>query len=427
MPQTIAEKIFSIKSRKTCTKGDIVLAEADFCFATDTNGPTVIEEFKKIEVEQVFDPGKITIFLDHFCPPPNETTARLHQSLRVFSKDYAINLAEMGSGVCHQVNIESGQVVPGRMILGTDSHSLSYGALNAMGIGIGSTDMAVYWATGQLWFTVPESIKVIFTGKLPEYIDGKDLALACLQRLGSSGATYKSVEFTGEATRDITMDSRFTICNMAAEMGAKTCFFQYDELTRRWLQENLKINNCEAVLPDDGVEYCSEIEIDVAKLTPLVAIPHNVEKIRNINNIKNIKVDQVLLGSCTNGRVSDYRKVAGILRGRKIHPEVRVIIFPASRRVYSQICREGILEILIEAGAVLAAPTCGPCAGYHSGIPGDGEVCISTTNRNFKGRMGNQNAEIYLTSPLAAAIAAVEGELVDPVEWLEVNKIALGR
>ncbi|MBC7106231.1 MAG: 3-isopropylmalate dehydratase large subunit, partial [Firmicutes bacterium] len=341
----------------------------------------------------------------------------LHKLMREFAREHGITLHDVGEGVCHQVIPESGRVGPGCLVVGADSHTCTYGALGCVATGVGSTDLAAAMITGSLWFKVPHTMKVVCRGQLPPGVYAKDLILHIVGDVGADGATYLAVEYTGEAVEDLSMDGRFTLCNMAVEMGAKTGIVAPDRRTLSWL-ERFAARSFETVHPDPDAEYAALREYDVSTLVPKVACPHRVDNVVPVDEVAGTKVQQAVLGTCTNGRLEDLRVAAGILRGRKVHPDTRLVVAPASRRILLEAMREGIIQDLVEAGAALVTPGCGPCVGTHNGIPADGERVVSTANRNFKGRMGNNKAEIYLASPATVAASAVAGEIADPREFL---------
>lgn len=413
MGKTIAEKILSLASGKDAYAGDIVVAKIDAAMIHDGTGLLTIEALKEMGRFEVWDPSKVAVVLDHVAPSSNENFAKVHKILREFARKHGVRLYDVGSGICHQLMVESGLARPGALIVGTDSHTCTYGALGAFSTGIGSTEMAAVFISGKLWFKVPETIKIEINGSLPPMVTPKDVILRVIGTLGADGATYKAVEFTGQAVKGMSIDGRLTLCNMAVEMGAKAGIIEPDEKTMAFLS-SLGASACVDMKSDEDAEYSGKIEIDVSDLEPMVACPHSVDNVRPVKDVEGVEVDQVFLGSCTNGRIEDLRLAAEILRGKKIKDGVRMIVIPASRSIYLQALSEGLIDIFVRAGCVVCSPGCGPCAGAHQGILAPGEVCLSTSNRNFKGRMGSNDAEIYLASPAVAAVTALEGRITDP-------------
>ncbi len=417
MGKTIAEKIFSSHSGRDVQAGDIVICDIDFTMAQDGTAPLAIKAFDKMGKREVFDGKKLAFFIDHNAPSPNKEVSSLHSLMRDFAKKQGIRLYDAGEGVCHQLVVEQGWVAAGDLVVGADSHTCTYGALNLFSTGVGSTDLAAAMASGKLWFRVPQSIKVCFEGKLSTGIYAKDIALYLTGKIGARGAVYESIEFGGEVVQNLSIEARFTICNMAVEMGAKAGLMQEDEKTKKWLGEHSR-KNFRFVEPDKDAQYKKVLEYEVSRLVPQVARPHTVDNVVSVEEVEGISIQQAFLGTCTNGRLEDLKIAASILKNRSIHPEVRFIVAPASRRIYLEAIKEGILKTLIEAGAVLVTPGCGCCVGTHNGIPSKGENVISTANRNFKGRMGNPDAFIYLASPATVAASAVEGKIADPRRYL---------
>ena len=417
MGKTIAEKIFSSHSGRDVQAGDIVICELDFAMAQDGTAPLAIKAFDKMGKKEVFDGEKLAFFIDHNAPSPNKEVSSLHSLMRDFAKKQGIRLYDAGEGVCHQLVVEQGWVAAGDLVVGADSHTCTYGALNLFSTGVGSTDLAAVMASGRLWFRVPQSIKVSFEGELSTGVYAKDIALYLAGKIGARGAVYESIEFGGEVVQNLSVEARFTICNMAVEMGAKAGLIQGDEKTKKWLGEHSK-KNFRFVEPDKDAQYKKVLEYEVSRLVPQVARPHTVDNVVSVEEVEGISIQQAFLGTCTNGRLEDLKIAASILKNRSIHPEVRFIVAPASRRIYLEAIKEGILKTLIEAGAVLVTPGCGCCVGTHNGVPSKGENVISTANRNFKGRMGNPDAFIYLASPATVAASAVEGKIADPRRYL---------
>uniref|UniRef100_A0A7C2INL1 3-isopropylmalate dehydratase large subunit n=1 Tax=Ammonifex degensii TaxID=42838 RepID=A0A7C2INL1_9THEO len=418
MGQTIVEKILSRASGKSARAGEIVVARVDWVMAQDGTAPLAIQAFERMEGKRLFDPERVNLVIDHSAPSPTEGISNLHKLMRDFAREQGCRLYDIGDGVCHQVVVESGRVGPGCVVVGADSHTCTYGALNAFSTGVGSTDLAAALISGQIWFKVPETIKIVCHGTLPPGVYAKDLILYLIGDLTADGATYQAVEYTGEAIKALSQEGRFTVANMAVEMGAKAGLMEADEKTFAWLAAHGG-GGYTPVTADPDAVYAAVKEYDITNLEPQVAKPHRVDNVAPLRSVAGLKIDQGFIGTCTNGRLEDLRIAAGILAGRKVHPGTRLIIAPASRRIYLAALRGGILSTLVEAGAAVVTPGCGPCVGTHNGVPADGEVVISTANRNFKGRMGNRNAEIYLASPAAVAAAAVAGEVVDPREFVK--------
>lgn len=414
MGQTIAEKILSSHSRKKVKAGDLVIADVDFAFAQDGTAPLVIKTIRNMGAKRIAHPRRTAFVIDHSAPSPNVGVSTLHRLMRDFAKEYKITLYDIGCGVCHQVIPEGGNVTCGDLVVGADSHTCTYGALNVFATGLGSTDIAASMISGKLWFKVPESIKIIIKGKIPKGVYAKDVILYITGELTADGATYKSVEFTGEAIRRLSMEGRFTIANMAVEMGAKVGMMVADEKTLKWLKEHPSGKRPKPVKADRDAHYSETFEFDISNLEPQVAKPHRVDNVSPVSKIRGVRIDVAFLGTCTNGRLEDLKIAAKILRSKKIHKNVRFIIAPASKEIYLEALREGIIETFIKAGAAVVAPGCGPCVGTHEGVPADGENVISTANRNFKGRMGNPKAFIYLASPATVAASALEGKIADP-------------
>ncbi len=414
MGKTISEKIFGAHCGHEVSANDLVVADVDMVMAHDGNGPLAIDIFRKLGGRDLFDPRKVAFALDHYVPSPNERVSLIHDIIRQFSRETGCRFHEAGDGVCHQVMVEH-HVSPGNLVLGSDSHTCTYGALNAFGTGIGSTDCAAAMFTGKLWFKVPETIRVSLNGTPGEGVFAKDAVLSVVARLGAEGATYKAIEFTGDYARAMSMDERFTFSNMAVEMGGKAGIFDCDQKTRDWLSEMRGAPApFEPAASDADAVFCARVDIDVHALEPMVARPHTVDQVGPVAEVEGTPIQQAFLGTCTNGRLSDLEVAAGIVRGARIARGVRFIVAPASRRVYLDAARKGILADLVEAGAVVVAPGCGCCVGAANGIPGDGDTVISTENRNFKGRMGNNSASIYLASPATVAASALRGKITDP-------------
>lgn len=418
MGRTVIEKIISKHCGRDVTAGDFVVAEVDLAMSHDTTGPIAVEAFRKYGRDRVWDPSKVLFVLDHATPSPNERVSGLHSLLREFVSEQAIRLYEVGDGVCHQLVVEKGHVKPGDFAVGTDSHTCTYGALNALSFGIGSTDMSGVLLTGKLWLKVPEVLKIIYSGRLAPGVFAKDLMLYTIGKIGAAGADYLALEFAGKVIRNMEMSDRLTMCNMSIECGAKAGFMEADEVTLSWLEKRAQ-GPFEPVSDDPDAAFSDLYEWDVSGLAPQIACPHAVDNVVPVTEALGTKIQQVFIGTCTNGRLDDLRVAAGILGGRKVNKDVRLLVCPASREVMLQSMKEGILPALVEAGATVIPPGCGPCPGTHQGIPSDGERVLSTANRNFKGRMGNNRAEIFLASPATCAASALEGRIVDPREFFE--------
>jgi 3-isopropylmalate/(R)-2-methylmalate dehydratase large subunit len=414
---TITEKIIAKHSGKeSVAPGEFVESSVDLVMANDITGPLAIEEFEKIGAKKVFNPEKIVLVPDHFTPPKDIQSAELVKRLRGFAREYKVRFYEIGKvGIEHALLPEEGLTLPGDFIIGADSHTCTYGAVGAFSTGMGSTDIAAAMITGETWIKVPSTIRFNYTGKRNKYVGGKDLILYTIGKIGVDGASYKSMEFTGETIRNLPMDDRFTICNMAIEAGAKNGIIEPDEITLEYI-ENVAGHRISTgdIKSDDAAGYEKTIEIDVEKIQPQVAAPHLPSNSKDVTEYSDVKIDQVVIGSCTNGRISDLRKAASILNGQTIHPEVRCIIIPATQKIYRQALNEGLTDVFLSANCVVSPPTCGPCLGGHMGVLGKGEVAIATTNRNFIGRMGHTESYVYLANPEVAAASAIKGKICHP-------------
>ena len=397
--------------------GDIIRAKVDFAFTNDITAPLAIKCFEESGADKVFDKKRIGMVPDHFTPNKDIKSAEQCKILREFAKKFEIeNYFEIGRmGIEHALIPEKGLILPGDLAVGSDSHTDTSGALGAFAIGVGSTDLGFTMATGEVWIKVPPVIKFVFSGKLNQWVGGKDLILYTISQIGVSGANYKVMEFSGEVISNLSMDHRFTICNMAIEAGAKTGIIEPDEKTLQYVKNRAK-RPFTLVKNDPDAEYEKVIHYDVSKIEPQVAFPHSPENVKPISQVGNIKIDQSVIGSCTNGRMEDLRVASEILKGHTVHPDVRLIVFPATQEIYQDAIREGLIEIFIEAGAAISTPTCGPCIGGHMGILAKGERAISTTNRNFVGRMGHPESEVYLSNPAVAAASAILGRIASPEE-----------
>ena len=416
MGMTMTQKILAAHAGlDSVSAGQLIEANIDLTLANDITGPVAIREMEKAGFDKVFDNTKIALVMDHFAPNKDIKSAEQCLECREFSKKHNIvNFFDVGAmGIEHALLPEKGLAAPGDLIIGADSHTCTYGALGAFSTGVGSTDLAAGMATGKAWFKVPPAIKFVLKGKLQPWVSGKDVILHIIGRIGVDGALYKSMEFTGEGVQSLSMDDRFTICNMAIEAGAKNGIFPVDEKTMAYIETRVTrpVSVFEA---DPDAEYEQEIEIDLSALQPTVACPHLPENTKTIGELGRIEIQQSVIGSCTNGRIDDMRAAAAILKGRKVDPNVRTIIIPATQEVYLQCIEEGLTKIFIQAGAIVSTPTCGPCLGGHMGILAHGEKAVSTTNRNFVGRMGHITSEIYLASPAVAAASAVAGYICAP-------------
>ncbi|UCE45686.1 MAG: 3-isopropylmalate dehydratase large subunit [Methanobacteriota archaeon] len=412
--KTIAEKVLSDRSTSDCHAGDIVVAAVDYCMAQDGTSKLMIEELENLGFERARTKSGMAVVLDHSAPSPSAEVSRIHGEIRRFSKECEVELHDVGEGVCHQVIPESGKIRPGDLVVGADSHTCTYGALNLCSTGLGSADVAAAAFTGKLWFRVPETYRVNISGSVGERTGPKDLILTLIGMMGADGATYKSIEFVGDAIRTIGMDGRMTMANMVVEMGAKFGPFQFDDVTADWYDSiGMKIDN--GVESDADAVYEREVDIDASDVVPKVAAPHRVDNVRDVADCEGIEVNQAFLGTCTNGRLSDLMSAAKILKGKRVHENVRFIVAPASRRILAEAVRSGAFGTLIESGAIVVAPGCGPCVGTHAGVPSDGDNVISTANRNFMGRMGNNsNVSIYLASPETVVASALNGHITDP-------------
>jgi len=400
--------------------GQLIMVNLDLVLGNDITTPVAINEFEKIGLDSVFDINKIAVVPDHFTPNKDIKSAEQVKKVREFCKKYGIvNFFEVGRmGVEHALIPEKGLAVPGDVIIGADSHTCTYGALGAFSTGIGSTDMAAGMATGQAWMKVPEAIKFTLKGKLNKWVCGKDVILHIIGMIGVDGALYKSMEFTGDGVGSLSMDDRFTICNMAIEAGAKNGIFPVDEKTLEYVKEH-SVKPYDVFEADKDAEYSKEYVIDLGEIKPTVAFPHLPENTKTIDNVGDVKIHQVVIGSCTNGRIEDMRTAAEVLKGRQVAQDVRCIVIPATQKIWQQCMQEGLFDIFIDAGAAVSTPTCGPCLGGHMGILAKGERCVSTTNRNFVGRMGHTESEVYLASPAVAAASAVMGRIAGPDELEE--------
>ena len=411
----LAEKILAAHTdRKEVSPGEFVNAKMDVIMANDITAPIAIREFQKIGVSRVPDPKKVVMVLDHFMPNRDIASAEMAKIVREFCGEQKAVFFEVGrAGIEHVLLPEQGIALPGQVIIGGDSHTCTYGALGAFATGVGSTDLAAAMATGDLWMKVPPTIKFVYHGNLGKWVGGKDLILYTIGDIGVDGARYSAMEFTGEAIDALSMDGRFTMANMTIEAGGKAGLFRVDNKTQLYIKSRAQ-HPYNVYEPDPDAEYARVIEYDVTGLEPQVAFPHSPANARPVSQAGNIKIDQAIIGSCTNGRIDDLKVAAQIFKGKKVHPSARCIVIPGSQQVYAEALNEGVIATFIEAGAAVSTPTCGPCFGGHMGVLAEGERCISTTNRNFVGRMGHTKSEVYLANPAVAAASAVAGKITHP-------------
>lgn len=418
MGMTMTQKILAHNAGLESVKsGQLIKAKLDMVLGNDITTPVAVNEFRKIGINKVFDVNKIAIVPDHFAPNKDIKSAEQVKFIKEFAREMDIvNFFEIGQmGVEHALLPEKGLVVAGDVIIGADSHTCTYGALGAFSTGIGSTDMASGMATGEAWFKVPEAIQFVLKGKKNKWVSGKDVILHIIGMIGVDGALYKSMEFTGEGLKDLTMDDRLSMANMAIEAGAKNGIFEVDEKTIEYIEEHSN-REYKIYKADEDAQYIETYEIDLSQIKLTVSFPHLPSNTRTIDNVGDVKVDQVVIGSCTNGRIEDMRVAAEILKGKKVHRDIRCIIIPATQKIWKQSMQEGLFEIFIDAGAAVSTPTCGPCLGGHMGILAKGEKALATTNRNFVGRMGHPESEVYLASPAIAAATAITGKISGPEE-----------
>jgi len=417
MGMTLAEKILSEHGGKEVQPGEIAVVKVDLAYTQDGTGPLAVRKLQEMGFKEVYNPKKTIFFFDHAAPSPRFELSNDHTFMRDFAKRTGSQVSDVGYGISHQVVAER-EVKPGDVVIGADSHTCTGGALGAFATGVGSTDAAVAMALGKIWFRVPDTIRVVVKGKLPIGVYGKDIILHLIGKIGAAGATYKALEYAGDTIDHLDMAGRMTIANMAVEAGAKVGLFPSDEVTRNWLNRMERPQDYRKLFPDPDAVYEKTVIINAKELKPTIACPHQVDNIKIIDEIGDVKVDQVYLGTSCNGRLEDFQIAAKILKGKKIHPKTRMIITPGSRLVYLEALRDGALETLIESGAIAMPPGCGACVGLHEGVLGDGEVCLATQPRNFKGRMGSPKSFIYLGSPAVAAATAIEGKIADPRKYL---------
>ncbi len=415
MGKTIIEKILSNHSGRSLRAGDVGVCKVDFCFSQDGTTSLVLDSISNLK-KNIINPKRYAMFIDHSSPAPNIGVARIHSRMRAFSKKNKNRLFDVGCGVSHQLVAEEGIAFPGRLILGADSHTSTAGALGAAAFGVGSTDLAVTLATGMNWFKVPATFKIVINGKLPPGVYSKDVILYIISKLGSNGATYKAVEFSGEVVDKFSMDARFTITNMSIEFGAKCGLIAPDKKVKHFLKHISGRYN--PIYSDQDCAYEKILEFNISKISPYVAKPHSVDNSFPVSKLRGIKIDQAFLGTCTNGRLEDLTIAASILKNRKVHQHVKLFVAPASEKIFSQALKKGLVKTFLDAGAVILPVGCGPCVGTHQGVLADEEVAISTANRNFKGRMGNPNSYIYLASPATVVASAIKGKIEDPRKYL---------
>ncbi len=416
MRQTIAEKILSEHSGRRAKAGDIVISNIDFCFGQDGTSGMIIDSFKKMGIEKVFNTDRFTMIIDHSSPSPNIGVSAIHAKIRNFAKEQDLRIFDIGCGVCHQIVPETGFVTCGDLVLGADSHTCTYGAINVLSTGVGSTDLAIALASGKNWFKVPETIKMVLNGKLPKGVFSKDVVLKIIGDIGADGATYKSVEFYGPVIDSMSVEARFTISNMAVEMGAKCGLMKADRKTMDWIKKHSS-REMKPTEADEDARYVKTLEYDFTDLEPQIARPHTVDNVCSVEEVSDVKIDEVFIGTCTNGRLEDLEIASKILKGRKVASGMKLLITPASRKIFLDAIKKGYIDIFVSAGASVNNPGCGPCVGTHQGVLADGENALSTANRNFKGRMGNPNGNIYLGSPATAAATALTGKISDPREY----------
>ena len=416
MGKTIAEKVLSAHAGLDSHAGEIVISSVDFCMSQDGTSTMMIRELESLGFRTPKTRNGMAMVIDHNSPCPSVDVAKIHKRMRDFARTNEIPLYDVGEGICHQLVPESGKALPGDLVVGADSHTCTYGALNACSTGLGSADVAAAAFTGKLWFKVPETHSIVVGGMMAHRVGAKDLMLSVIGSMSADGATYKSVEFSGESVESLSMDGRFTMANMAVEMGAKFCPFAFDSKTAGWLSAR-DLGSGASVASDPDAVFEKTYDFDASDVVPKVSKPHSVDCVVDASSLKGMQIQQAFLGTCTNGRFSDLEAAASILKGRHVSPGVRLIVAPASRAVVAEAIDGGIYAALLKAGATIVAPGCGPCVGTHAGVPGDGENVISTANRNFKGRMGNnKDVGIYLASPETVAASALTGEITDPRE-----------
>jgi 3-isopropylmalate/(R)-2-methylmalate dehydratase large subunit len=418
MGMTLTEKILAGHAgRRSVSPGELILAKVDLALGNDVTSPIAIQAFRSMGVREVFDRERVALVPDHFTPNKDIRSAEQVKMMREFAREHGIvNYFEVGRmGIEHVLLPDEGLVVPGDLVIGADSHTCTYGALCAFSTGVGSTDLAAAMVSGEVWLKVPETLRIVLSGKPGKWVEGKDVILHIIGEIGVDGALYQAMEYAGDGIANLPMAWRFTISNMAIEAGAKNGIFPFDAATKAYAGPRAK-RRYEVVTADADARYAGELSVDLAALEPVVAFPHLPENTKPLSQVGNVPVDQVVVGSCTNGRIEDLRGAAEVLRGRKVHDGVRMIVFPATQEIYLQAMREGLMEVFVTAGAAFSTPTCGPCLGGHMGILAKGERAIATTNRNFVGRMGHPESEVYLSNPVVAAASAVLGRIGGPDE-----------
>jgi 3-isopropylmalate/(R)-2-methylmalate dehydratase large subunit len=412
MGLTLVEKILSEHAGKEVHADELIISKVDVCAVQDGTGPLTVQEFKKLGKPKLHNPERTILFIDHASPSPRKELSNTHIVLREFSREYGAVLSDIGEGVCHQRLVET-FVNPCEVLIGADSHTCTSGALGAFATGMGSTDIAVGMALGKTWLKVPKTFKIVIDGKLNEGVYSKDLMLHIIGMIGADGATYRALEFCGSTIENMPMSERFTLSNMAVEAGAKCGLIVPDEITREYLRLRGREDKFRQLKPDEDAVYERVIHISAEDVERTVSCPHTVDNTKTVKELNDVKVQQVYVGTCTNGRLEDLRVVSGILKGKKVHKDVRMLICPASPDIFKQALKEGLIETFMDSGAVILPPGCGPCVGVHAGTLGDGEVCLATQNRNFQGRMGNTKGFIYLASPYVAAYTAINGFISD--------------
>lgn len=417
MGKTLTEKILALHSgRDSVEPGDLVLAHVDLTMANDITAPLAIKAFRQANASRVYDPKKIVLVMDHFTPNKDIMSAEQVRECREFAAEQGIDLYFETDGIAHALLPEKGLVRPGQLVLGADSHTCTYGALGVFATGVGSTDIAAVWISGMAWLKVPETIRLEYRGKVPKWVTGKDLILQAISDLGVDGANYKALEFSGDALSMIPMEGRMTMANMAIEAGAKAGLFPVDQVALEFLGPLHSPQGATELKADQDARYFDVRTYEVSSMGPLVAVPHSPGKVRPVEELSHVRIDQVVIGSCTNGRLEDLRAAAGLLSGKRVAKGLRLLVIPATRATYFQALKEGIIETFLEAGAVICPPSCGPCLGGHLGVLAKGERCVSTTNRNFIGRMGHPESEVYLASPVVAAASAITGRITHPAD-----------
>ena len=416
MGQTFSEKLLGSKAGQKVKAGDIVTVSPDRILSHD-NTAAIIKNFRELGLKHLPHPERLVVILDHVVPASSEKYALNHKIIREFVKEQKINnFFDVNYGICHQVLTEQGLAAPGKLIIGADSHTTTYGALGALAVGVGRSEVASVWATGEIWLRVPETIQIQLEGSLPPGVAAKDIILSLIGEHGADKANYQAVEFAGEGATCLSIASRMVLCNMAAEMGAKNGYFLPDQQTLDYLHQR-GVEDYEVINSDPDADYRERIILHLEQLEPQVACPHSVDNVRPVSEVEGIKIHQALIGTCTNGRVEDLEIAARILKGRQVHPEVRVLVIPASRQELIKALKKGLIDIFVEAGCLVLNPGCGPCLGAHQGVLAPGEVALSTANRNFRGRMGSRDSFIYLASPATVAASALEGKITDPRKY----------